>query len=97
MSRELGGPGFNTGKTRTGWDRGQGRFGQSPDDGGKSQLRRGQPGLRSAAVRGRGAGGVHTSARGLLSSPSAQLCLLFQEHFSLHLPEVCALSWVSGT
>lgn len=34
---------------------------------------------------------------GLLSSPSAQLCLLFQEHFSFHLPKVCALSWVSGT
>ena len=97
MSRELGGPNFNAGKTRTGWDGGQGRFGQSPDDRGKRQLRRGQPGLRSAAGGRRGAGAVHSSTGGLLSSPSAQLCLLFREHFSLHLPEVCALSWASGT
>ena len=105
MSRALGGPGFKTGKARTGWGGGQGRFVWPELRGQREESAEERAAWSEECSRGgseaQGAlegWGASTPVPGrLLSSPSAQLCLLFQEHFSLHLPEVCALSWVSGT
>lgn len=105
MSRELGGPGFKTGKARTGWDGGRGRFVWPELRGQREESAEERAAWSEECSRGgseaQGAlegWGASTPVPGcLLSSPSAQLCLLFQEHFSLHLPEAYALSWVSGT